>query len=76
MDISTNMETGYILITIIFLLLIASISCMTFSLIFESNNPNNSIYCYKKGTSTKPLNNESISDFVDINEAIGDFLDD
>lgn len=48
MDISTNMEIGYILITLIGLLLIGGIASMSCSLAFHPNTIANSVYTPKK----------------------------
>ena len=48
MDLSTSMEIGYILITLISLLLLGGIGSMTCSLMFQPNTTANSVYPPKK----------------------------
>ena len=48
MDLSTSMEIGYILITLLSLLLLGGIGSMTCSLMFQPNTTANSVYTPKK----------------------------
>ena len=73
MDLSTSMEIGYILITLLSLLLLGGIGSMTCSLMFQPNTTANSVYPPKKKL-IEPKRAEVKEPIV--SDPVGDYFDD
>ena len=84
MDLSTSMEIGYILITLLSLLLLGGSGSMTCSLMFQPNTTANSVYAPKKKLiepKGAEIKQPVISDYFDDDESVeleinGDLFDD
>lgn len=73
MDLSTSMEIGYILITLLSLLLLGGIGSMTCSLMFQPNTTANSVYPPKKKNiepKMAEIKQPIISDYFDNDEPV------
>ena len=89
MDISTSMEIGHILITIILLLLVGGIGSISFSLVFQPTTAVNSVYVSKRETAIntnntkikEPIIQDSLENYFAEDEPLeietdGDLFDD
>lgn len=73
MDISTSMEIGYILITLISVLFLGGIASITCSLVFQPNAASTSVHTQKK-KSTKPKRPEDKQSII--SDPLNDHFDD